>query len=355
VRGISKYGPLQKSNLERRAGLTEREQELMEDLSSHGLTKKTWANYKTAERLFAKCCREKGIRLELPAQETTIIIFILWLAEERKVCAATIQNYLAGIRQLHIDKGAPVPIIKSELVNLMIKGKKNKEAAAKRERGALERQPVTPDILRLFKARLQESEFCGTDQRLLWAVCTILFFGAFRGHELLCRFATEFDPAYTLCFEDHMLASGPKGESVLQLRIKAPKEDKEGKSIIVDVFEAGQDICPVRAFCKWREQQPPGQAGQPLFRWKSGLPLTGQQFNKILKERLHGYLDEVDKLITAHSFRTGAASMMGTIGYSDKDIMALGRWSSRAFESYLKLPRAKRLSVAKKFSKQFDK
>ena len=49
-----------------------------------------------------------------------------------------------------------------------------------------------------------------------------------------------------------------------------------------------------------------------------------------------------------HSFRAGMASLLGTLGYTDEDIQAVGRWSSRAFLAYLKLPRTQRLTMAKK-------
>jgi hypothetical protein len=39
--------------------------------------------------------------------------------------------------------------------------------------------------------------------------------------------------------------------------------------------------------------------------------------------------------------------MLGKLGYSDADIKAVGRWSSRAFEEYLRLPRTKRMQIAK--------
>jgi hypothetical protein len=44
--------------------------------------------------------------------------------------------------------------------------------------------------------------------------------------------------------------------------------------------------------------------------------------------------------------------MLGTLGYDDEDIQEVGRWSSRAFEEYLMLPRTKRMAVAKKIRLQ---
>jgi hypothetical protein len=71
-----------------------------------------------------------------------------------------------------------------------------------------------------------------------------------------------------------------------------------------------------------------------------------------LKERLEGYVEGADKWFTTHSFRTGAASMMAILGYSDSDIKAMGRWSSRAFETYIRLPRTKRIEMARDFARR---
>ena len=43
--------------------------------------------------------------------------------------------------------------------------------------------------------------------------------------------------------------------------------------------------------------------------------------------------------------------MLANLGYSVKEVKAVGRWSSRAVELYMKLPRTKRMSVAKKIRK----
>ena len=40
-------------------------------------------------------------------------------------------------------------------------------------------------------------------------------------------------------------------------------------------------------------------------------------------------------------------SMLGALGFSDEEVKAVGRWSSRAFEEYMLLPRTKRMQMAK--------
>jgi hypothetical protein len=86
---------------------------------------------------------------------------------------------------------------------------------------------------------------------------------------------------------------------------------------------------------------------QPAFRFSSGVPLTGGKLNGLLKE----WLGKAVPGISAHSFRIGAASLMGKLGFSDKDVKAVGRWGSRAFEGYIRLPRTKRRLVAEKLAR----
>ena len=78
------------------------------------------------------------------------------------------------------------------------------------------------------------------------------------------------------------------------------------------------------------------------------MPLTGRKFNEIVRGSLKGEVEGVEALFSSHSFRAGAASMMAAIGYSDEEIKAVGRWSSRAFMEYIKLPRTQRAEIARK-------
>ena len=42
------------------------------------------------------------------------------------------------------------------------------------------------------------------------------------------------------------------------------------------------------------------------------------------------------------------ATLLGTLGFVDEDIMAMGRWSSEAYLRYLKLPRTRHIEMARK-------
>ena len=279
-----------------------------------------------------------------------MLAFVHWLAFRRGSKASTIDTYLSGIRQLHVERGLPTDNIRTDRVKTILKGLKNKNLAEDRKEGVEKRKPITTDILLVLKGKLAEADMNGRDQRLVWTVSSILFHGAFRVHELLCKKQSSFDPDFTLLGRDVKLVT-QGGREVLQLRIKAPKEQKVGKDVIVDVYSTDSELCPVRAFKKWIKVK--GKEDElPLFRFSSGIPLTGKKFNEVVRDRLKGEVEDIEKLFSSHSFRAGAASMMAAIGYSDDDIKAVGRWSSRAFMEYIKLPRTQRAEIARKINRR---
>jgi hypothetical protein len=340
--GTSKYGKNRSSLIDlSQKNIPQEVASYLEDLGDHGLAKKTWSSYATAERLLFKFHKDKGIKPELPLTEDTTLLFIYWLAAERKLKAGTISSYLAGIRQLHITKGLPEPRIRSDLVNLILQGLMNKENKLNRGKDS-SRKPITKELMALLKQRTRAWNTTAANRRLFWAVATNLFHGAFRIGELLCGKTSEFDPDFELTTDDVACS-----DSANQFRLKAPKEDRKGKSTIVDVYATGGPFCPVHALNKWKEVNKHWPANQPAFRWDDGRPFTQNHFRKILNERLEGFVKNPDDIFCSHSFRIGIASMLGKLGYGDDDIKAVGRWSSRAFEEYLRLPRTKRIQIAK--------
>ena len=346
--GSTKYGGNNRRSMRMEGEmLQDNVREQLEELYSYGLAKGTWSSYGTAERLIRTCFREKGIPLELPIEEGDILVFIHWLAFTRGLTGATIETYLSGIRQMHVTRGMEEHCFKTERVKLIIKGLKHRDTTEKRRAGEESRRPITMDILEKLKGRIANTDFAGRDQRMVWSVCSILFHGAFRVHELLCKKKSSFDPDFTLLEQDVILGE-EEGREVIRFRIKAPKEEKTGKSVMVDVYETGTDICPVRAFRKWDKFRVP-ELDMPVFRFSSGVPLTGQRLNEILRACLKGHVEGSEKLFSSHSFRAGAASHMAMLGCSDKEIKAVGRWSSRAFLEYVKLPRSQRAEVARRW------
>lgn len=296
--------------------------------------------------MLAKYMKSSGKKLELPISEQCTLGFVHWLAFERKLKASSISGYLAGIKKLHILKGAGAPEIRTELVNMVLEGKKNMDVAERMKHGQGERQPVTMDMMKLLKAQIRNWDAQQRDKLTLWLVCSLLFHAACRGGELLCRLTDRFDPAVDFLRQDMHLTGEVGTGQTLQLRLKSPKVSKDKRAVIVDVFRSDTQICPVKAYLKWSAATTGDEDDQPAFRWSNGKPVTPSSANRLIKQFLDEYIPGHN--ISLHSFRTGAASMMAQLGFSDKDIKAVGRWSSKAFENYIKLPRTKRLQTLHK-------
>lgn len=92
------------------------------------------------------------------------------------------------------------------------------------------------------------------------------------------------------------------------------------------------EVCPFRALLQYSLVR--GLQQGPLFSHQNGCPLTKFQFwaltSKALdKARLSGWK------FGTHSFQIGAESMAAALGYTQEQIKGVGRWSSRAFWSYM--------------------
>ena len=113
------------------------------------------------------------------------------------------------------------------------------------------------------------------------------------------------------------------------------------------MFQSDGDICPVKAFLTWSKLRPRNQ-DEPLFRFDNGTPLTGTRMICLIDQLLNTFVDKSIGKFNAHSFRIRLASMLANAGLPDDELQAIGRWSSRAFEVYLRLKRTKRMAVGKK-------
>jgi hypothetical protein len=330
--------------------LSEESKRALAAVGDYGLARSTWSTYSTAERMLAMCAKHRKQCMELPLSQDSLLEFIGWLISERKVKAGTINSYLSGIRQMHILKGMEPPIIRTNLVKFLLQGKKNLDNVLARTEDPIKRLPMTMNMMRLLKEETRRWEVSLDQKLLLWAIATLAFHGAFRIHELLCRLESEYDPDFVLLRKDVKVKEGDDGINIIEVKLKSPKENKSGKAVLIDIFESKGSLCPVKAFTRWLNRNN-GDRNLPLFRDERGIPITGAKMNSWLKELLGKHVDYKKGKFTGHSFRIGLATTLGTMGFSNDDIKEAGRWSSNAYEVYMKLPRRRRLAVAGKISK----
>ena len=353
TKGTTKFGGagLCSSNSKVFDDLPERAKNTMKELGNFGLSQKTWGSYRTAQKMWTLCQDQTGSALPLPWSQRETIIFIDWLVNDRKVKSATINTYLAGIKKVHILQGFDEPKLKTTLIKQLIKGKHNMELNKRYLTDDHGRLPVTITTLKLIKEKLRQSDRNIENKLLIWSVATIAFFGGVRIHEILSQTESSYDPNFTLLEQNIRVTeykNGTETTKVLEVLIKCPKESKTGKDVVLDIFEIAGGLCPIKAFTRWRSKSATTGRGGPAFREEDGTPLTGRKFNAYLKELLSDIVDYKKEKITSHSFRAGLATLLATNGVSIGEIKIAGRWNSRSYEKYVKLPRAQRSLLAQK-------
>lgn len=229
---------------------------------------------------------------------------------------------------------------KLKVVTNGVTRERSKSAAATKVPARL---PITPIILHQIK-QLWSPKRSDPDTVMLWAVCTTAFFGFFRLGELTVPSATAFDPSTHLTLKDIALDKR-EDPSLVQIHLKVSKTDQERKGVSIFIGKTGDAICPVAAITAYLAIR--GHAHGPLFQFKDNSPDWFIQHIRTALSSL-GY----DPAIYAgHSFRIGAATTVAECGIEDSTIKALGRWKSDAFQSYVKIPRAKLASLAPVLSK----
>lgn len=343
--GSSKYGSqgyFSKENL-KNVNISESDKSKLTDFAQHSLAQSTWSNYRTAENMLKKCQECKNTEFNWPISQENIIVFISWLLIDKNLSADTARNYLSGVRHAHIMKGFSEPQLRPDLVNFILRGKKNKEVVTKSTKAI--RLPATINVMKLLKEEIRIWEKPLEYRLMFWTACTLMFNGAFRGGELLSQHEATFDPKHTLLTKDVEILTTKHGK-LLIVTLKNSKENKTGIPVIIEVYETGGPLCPLRAWERWQKSNI-GNKNLPLFRDKSGTPLTVRKLNEHLKSLMSKHIPENTGTISSHSFRIGLATILGEKGFADKEIKLAGRWSSRVFATYCKLPRVQRAEIAR--------
>lgn len=324
-------------------------------MGNFSLAKSTWSTYATAENHVASCNREMETNLSFPFSVGDILTYIAWLVDRRKVRAKTVQVYLSGLRMAHLRHGCYNTNLRPEIVTVLVTGMKQRDLLVDKLTGKTGRAAITVHLLRVIRSRLRRSQWPMWRKRLVWLVCSLAFNGSFRVHELLSRRPDEFDPTSTLLGRDVKFASNMVEGGVVRcakLHLKAPKEVRLRQGIFVDLFPTDSFLCPVTALAKYlHDPAMPIVEDRPFFRTLGGKGYTGRTFNADLKILLEGQVDYSAGTISSHSFRAGLATEMARVGYSDADIMTIGRWHSSAYLQYIKSDRVKRMRIGQQLAK----
>lgn len=296
---------------------------------NESLAANTRRSYSTAERQYISFCLRIGAD-PLPASELTLCMFATMLAQ--RIRPQSVNNYLFGVRNLHIMNGLPNPLTGKFLLQKTIRGIKIRHGAKRAKRF-----PVTSAVLMLLRPWLNLRRH---DHLLLWvAMCTATA-GLFRIGELTVDGRTRHDPLRLLTIGNLRWADDGASFSIL---LRVSKTDPFRQEVVVvvgwpEAVKAMREYLRSRGTVATSEPLLANQDGSPLVR--TALLEATQTLLKRAKVNTAGY--------QGVSFRRGGATSLANAGVPDHIIQSLGRWLSDTYKRYIEPSKALLLQYARR-------
>ena len=239
----------------------------------------------------------------------------------------TILTYCSALSFVNKLFGAPDPS-----QNFLIK--KLIEGAKKLGPSTDTRLPITLNTLHRLINALQTSQTNHYNRKMLSAMYLLCFHALLRIGEITVR-SHSADTSTTLQAKDCIVHIKGALVQSIDITIRNGKHSK-GQAFTINIPANGTQFCPAQALHQYLLLAKPTQG--PLFQFPGGTPVTRSYFNT----QLHATLCAANINPTyykGHSFRIGAATeAVGSLGLSEHQVQKLGRWSSTAFKSYIRIP-----------------
>ena len=310
--------------------------------ANHSLATNTWRSYTSVVNKLNKISLETGVKISFPLDENMIQV-ILGSLLTQGLKASTIQGYMSSLKHAHLTRGLNNPLLDDGFVQQVLKGAKNRDSLEEAELKAV----VTIPIMGKIWEELRKINWQIETKRMIWAITTTLFMGSLRPSEIMCVKNDEYDEAKSLLWSDVKFLETKienKKLEFLQLRIRHSKTSKSMPEQIIEIPEVDSKMCAVKAWKKWMMMRKSKKDGTtPVFTFKDGSLATVGDFNR----KLSVLLPEETPKITARAFRPALATIMARQGASQDTLKSLGRWSSKAFQTYIRKGRANNWKAAR--------
>lgn len=186
------------------------------------------------------------------------------------------------------------------------------------------------------------------DHLMFWVARSLAYFGFLRSAGFTVPNMSSFDPTVHLQLSD-LAFDKLTDPSCIRVLIKASKTDPFRKGCHIYIGRGHFPLCAVSALSAYLHQR--GDRPDPLFVLQSGQPLSREQ----LTSRLRSILTStgIQGSFSSHSFRIGAATVAARNGIPDHLIKDLGRWSSNAYQGYIRTPTETLASMSTQLSTNF--
>ena len=275
----------------------------------------------------------------IPTAESTLLLFVAYLGQQG-LMHTTIKAYLAAIRSLHVASGNHQAFYTqlTPCLQQVLKAIKKEQASHQ----PTVRLPITISVMRQIKAVITTQPWKYHTTMML-AACCVAFFGFLHCSEFTSPGLSQYDPTTHLSFSD-LAIYNRSAPSLIQITIKESKTDPFRRGTQVFLGKTDTAICPVEAIIKYLTFC--GTNPGPLFIRPNLEPLTRQFFATSLTSLLKDAGLHVPHYNT-HSFQIGAATTAMSAGISDVHVKMLGRWKSKAYQSYVRTPPSELASFSK--------
>ena len=161
------------------------------------------------------------------------------------------------------------------------------------------------------------------------AVYSLAYFGILRVNELVVNTVSQV--GHVLFAKDVLFEPSSKA---LTICIRSSKTQQAGPPVRIRIHDSIDNISCFQLI-KELDQVRPKHCGL-FFCHENGDPLTRSQFSGVLCKTLK-HCGIMSGYYKSHSFRIGKASQLSVQGVLDDNIKIMGRWSSSAYKSYLRL------------------
>ena len=277
----------------------------------------------------------------IPITQEKATLFAAFLGAEGRA-VSTIESYLAALRHYRLlaEPDSLCLTFHTPHMKLLLKGIKRTQSQTGSKTVRL---PITSSLMRRIKESLQVNpgDYLNV---VIWAACCIGFFGFLRCSEFLVPDDSQFDPSLHLTISD-LHFQGLASQGVLYIHIKGSKTDQFRQGTVVALGSTGGDLCPVLAMLDYLARR--GNYPGPVFMLADQQPLRRHRFVQEVQQAL-STAGVQGTLFNGHSFRIGAATSANAAGVPETTIKLLGRWSSSAYQQYIRPSPQELAQVSKK-------
>ena len=281
-------------------------------LQAHALEKSTIGGYSTGARDYIHFCLRHHIPLDPTPQ--TLARYIAYTS----LAIASGPKYLTGARHFLHDLYPSFDVNRSSpLVQATIRGSKKVRANPVRRK-----QPIRIDHLSAFVNAAHRTH--NYDDLLFATIMSCCFYGCHRSGELVLKSKKEVDWRKIIKRSSLHFSLGYVG-------YRLPYHKSDPFYCGTDILFAAQDVAdPVSLLSEYVTRRDARHGvRRALFLREDGSHPTRSWF----EAKLFSF---VDRSFGGHSPRAGGATFYAALGLSESIIMALGRWSSKAWKIYIR-------------------